>query len=184
MFKITEKNDLIEVIDLNNKVIKLNKELPLYFTENNKNYSIRIDFKETFKNSLEYYLLTGYDPVNISEFDSEILKKDNFTGKFINKVVLKNGSVLNSIYSFIGFENKDILKLVPVKIQKLNKFTVNPLEVQSINWYYLESSNKDSEFITLQNIINDIESENKKTESENKETGSENKKSKKTKKNR
>ena len=177
---MTEKKDLIEVIDLNDKKIKLNSLLPLYYTEGNKNYSIRVDFKETFNNSLEYYLLTGFEPVNINEFDLKELKNDNYEGKFINKVVLKDGSILNSIYSFIGFENKELLKLVPVKIPKKNKYTVDPLSIQSINWYYLTSNNKDDDFITLKKVLDDIEIKETKENKENKET----KKEKKTKKNK
>lgn len=144
----------VDVIDLDNKKIKLLKDSFLYYTdENDINYSIRVDFKEIF-GSLENYMRIGYEPILLEEFNEKQLKEDDYEGTFVLKVILDDHSILNHYYTFIGFEDEDTIKVAPVKIPKLNRYTVDPTRVISINWYYLESKDN-SEY-----VINDFENIN------------------------
>ena len=143
--------EFVEVIDLDNRIIKLPKNSPLYYTEDGKNYSRRIDFKESF-GSFEKYFLEGYEPIDIEEFNREELEDDNFEGQIIAKMVLDDSRILNHYYSFIGLDSENYLKLVPVKIPKDNMYTVDPTKIISINWYYLKSKGDKSEYMTLKDV--------------------------------
>jgi hypothetical protein len=148
----TEKindTEFIEVIDIDDRIIKLEKNHPLYYTEDNKNYSCRYSFKEIF-GTLDNYLRTGYEALDIVEFDMNVLKKDQYEGKFILKIVTTDEEVIKSYYTFIGFESEDTIKVIPYKIPLLNMYTIDPLKVLSFNWYYIESDrNDDVEYMTV-----------------------------------
>jgi len=145
-----ENNEVkyIDVIDLNNKTIKLPENSNFYVTdENDVNYSTRVCFKEDF-GTIENYMKTAYEPVLLEEFNENQLKKDNYNGKFILKIVLDDNTILTHYFTFIGFEDEKTIKVIPVKIPKINIYTVDPTKVLSFNWYYLES-NDITEYITL-----------------------------------
>lgn len=154
---IAEKNEekFVEVIDLNDEVIELPKDSCLYYTEDDVNYSIRVDFQEIF-GTLENYMKIGYEPVLLEEFDEDQLVDDDFDGQFILKVILDDHTIIKHYYSFIGFEDEKTIKLAPVKIPELNKYTVDPRKIISYNFYYLESK-EDYEYI---NNSEEISTEN------------------------
>lgn len=135
----------VECIDLNDEIIKLPENSSYYYTEDDKNYTIRYDFKKVF-GTIENYMRTGYEALNLDEFDIQQLKNDEFNGTFIHKIVLNDSTVLKHYYTFIGYENENVIKVAPVKIPKKNFFVVNTTEIVSNNWYYLES-NDDMEYI-------------------------------------
>ncbi|WP_292473541.1 hypothetical protein [Methanosphaera sp.] len=137
---IAEKNEekFVEVIDLNDEVIELPKDSCLYYTEDDVNYSIRVEFQEIF-GTIDNYMKIGYEPVLLEEFDEDQLIDDDFDGQFILKVILDDHTILKHYYSFIGYEDEKTIKLAPVKIPKVNQYTVDPRKIISYNFYYLES---------------------------------------------
>ena len=58
---------------------------------------------------------------------------------FVLKLVLDDATVITNFYTFIGFEDEESIKLIPVKITKENMYTIDPTRIVSFNWYYLES---------------------------------------------
>lgn len=148
---MSENLEYVEVIDLDDKVVKVLEQTGLYYTEGDKNYSVRVDFLEVFGN-IKNYLHTGYETADINDFNIDELEKDNYEGQFIYKLVLDDSTVINHYYSFIGMESEELIKLVPVKIPKDNMFTVDPSKIISTNWYYIKSARDNGEYLTINNI--------------------------------
>lgn len=148
----------IDLVDDEPVEIELRKDIGLYYTENNKNYSLRYDFKQSYDNDINNYMLFAYDIVPLDEFsqsDINLMNDTDYEGKFVYKIVTDDGSVFTHYYSFIGMENEKELKLIPIKIPKENKYTIDPRSVLSTSWYYLEIEEKD--FIELKDIQNEVE---------------------------
>ncbi len=130
---------MVKVIDIDDKIIELPEDSNFYYTdEDGKNYSSRVEFNEIF-GSVENYVATGYESVTVSNFDMEALRKDEYLGDFVLKLVLDDATVITNFYTFIGFEDEESIKLIPVKITKENMYTIDPTRIVSFNWYYLES---------------------------------------------
>lgn len=149
---MVQELEYVDVIDVDDKVVKVIKDSGLYYNDGEKNYSARMDFKEIFGN-MKNYFHTGYEPVNIIDFNMDELEKDNYEGQFIFKLVLDDSTIIKHYYTFIGFESEEIIKVVPVKIPKDNFYTVDPSKVLSTNWYYVKSTSDDTEYMTLNDII-------------------------------
>lgn len=146
----------IDIIDDKEVEIDLREDIGLYYTENDKNYSLRYEFKNSLDNDIEKYMLYRYDLIALDEFSKEeinLMKENEFEGKYVYKMITESGDIINHIFTFIGMENND-LKLVPIKITCENKFTVDPRTVISTSWYYIES--KEPEFIELSQILNEL----------------------------
>ena len=149
---MAEQLEYVDVIDLDDKVVKVLKDNGLYYSDGDKNYSARVEFKEIFGN-IEKYFRTGYEPVNILDFNIDELENDNYEGQFIYKIVLDDSTIIKHYYTFIGFVSEEIMKVVPVKIPKNNLYSVDPSKVLSTNWYYIKSNQDNTEYITLNDII-------------------------------
>ncbi len=148
----TQNNrEYVDVIDLDGKIVQLNDEGLYYTDDDGKNYSIRIDFIDTF-GDIETYLLTGCEPTSIDNYDIEQIKQDKYEGTFILKIVLADGTILNHYYTYIGMEDEENFKVVPTKIPKLNIYTVDPTRIISRNWYYVESMPDDTQYYTCDDI--------------------------------
>lgn len=145
---MAEKLEYVDVIDLDDNVVKVLKDSGLYYTEGDKNYSARVEFKEIFGN-IKNYFHTGYEPVNIIEFNIDELENDNYEGQFIFKLVLDDSTVIYHYYTFIGYESEEIIKVIPVKIPKDNFYTIDPSKILSTNWYYIKSTPDDIEYLTI-----------------------------------
>ena len=149
---MAEQLEYVDVIDLDDKVVKVLRDNGLYYSDGDKNYSARVEFKEIFGN-IENYFRTGYEPVNILDFNIDELENDNYEGQFVYKIVLDDSTIIKHYYTFIGFESEEIMKVVPVKIPKNNLYSVDPSKVLSTNWYYIKSNPDNMEYITLNDII-------------------------------
>ena len=145
---MAEKLEYVDVIDLDDNVVKVLKDSGLYYTEGDKNYSARVEFKEIF-GKIKNYFHTGYEPVNIIEFNIDELENDNYEGQFIFKLVLDDSTVIYHYYTFIGYESEEIIKVIPVKIPKDNFYTIDPSKILSTNWYYIKSTPDDIEYLTI-----------------------------------
>lgn len=148
---MSEDVEFVDVIDLDNKIVKVLADSGLYYSDGEKNYSARIDFKEIFGN-MKNYFHTGYEEVNINDLNKDELIKDNYEGQFIFKIVLNDSTVIKHYYTFIGFDSEEIIKVVPVKIPKDNLYTVDPSKIISTNWYYIKSAPDNTEYFTINNI--------------------------------
>ena len=146
----------IDIIDDEEVEIDLRKDIDLYYTENDKNYSLRYDFKNSLDNDIENYMLYRYDTVEFDEFTKEeinLMKKTEFEGKFVYKIVTQSGDIFKHYYTFIGVENENEFRLIPVKISVENKYTIDPRTVISTSWHYIET--EEPEFIELSQFINE-----------------------------
>lgn len=153
-----ETINCIDIIDDKQVEIELRKDIGLYYTEDDKNYTFRYDFKEIYDNDIKNYMLFTYDLVNLDQFDEndiKLMKNNEYEGKYVYKIVLDDGSVFNHYYSYIGMEEDNDLKLIPIKISKKNKFNIDPRRAISTSWYYLET--EDQDFIELTEIIKEVE---------------------------
>jgi len=158
---MAEKLEYVDVIDLDDNVVKVLKDSGLYYTEGDKNYSARVEFKEIFGN-IKNYFHTGYEPVNIIEFNIDELENDNYEGQFIFKLVLDDSTVIYHYYTFIGYESEEIIKVIPVKIPKDNFYTIDPSKILSTNWYYIKSTPDDIEYLTINDFTEGNENWTKK----------------------
>lgn len=148
MKNMAEKLEYVDVIDLDDKIVKVIKDSGLYYTDGDKNYSQRLEFKEIFGN-MNNYFHTGYEPVSIIDFNIDELENDNYEGQFIFKLVLDDSTIIKQYYTFIGYESDEILKVVPVKIPKDNYYTIDPSKIISTNWYYLKSTPDNTDYLTI-----------------------------------
>lgn len=148
----TQNNkEYVDVIDLDGRIIQLKDEGLYYTDDDGKNYSTRVDFKETF-GDMETYLKIGYDLTAIENYDINQIKQDNYEGTFVYKIILDDGTILKHYYTYIGKEDDENLKVVPIKIPKENINTIDPTRVVSRNWYYVESVPDDTQYYTYDDI--------------------------------
>lgn len=146
----------IDIIDGKEVEIELRNDIGLFYTEDGKNYSLRYDFKYNLNNDIENYMLYRYDIIRLDEFTKEeldLMRKNDFEGKYVYQLITETGDVFNNYYTFMGMENQNEIKVVPVKITLENKFNIDPRTVRSTSWYYLES--KEPEFIEISQILNE-----------------------------
>ena len=145
--------EYITATDIDRK-IQLRKDIELYYEEDGEYKTIRTDFIESF-GTLERYMMIAFDTIYLDYFSietQEIMKENDYEGKYVFKIVLEDGKVISHYYTFMGFENKDEIRVMPTKIPLENKYTVDPRKVISTAWYYLES-NDDTEYIQTKDIV-------------------------------
>lgn len=134
----------IIVADLNKRIL-LRKDIGLIYEEDKEYKTYRTYFFENF-GTLEKYMNTAVEKIKLNKFPiktRELMRKDDYNGKYVNKITLVNGKVISHFYTFIGInENKEI-NIIPYKIPIENKFTIDPRKIISSIWYYLESYEKD-----------------------------------------
>lgn len=134
--------EYVDVIDIDGTK-RLREDIGLYYEENGINYTIRVDFKENFK-TLDQYMKTAYEIISFDQFSEEeirLMKESYYEGFFVYKLVLDDNTVVSHYYTFIGMEEKDEVRVVPVRIPKENKHTIDPTRVQSTSWYYIKDNN-------------------------------------------
>ncbi len=145
--------EYVTATDIDRK-IEVRKDIGLLYEEDGEYKTLRTDFMQSF-GTVENYMMTACESINLEQFSQEsqdLMKNDEYNGKYVYKIVLEDGKVIPHYYTFIGFDSDTDITVVPVKIPLENKYTVDPRKVISTSWYYLES-NEDIEYIQTKDIV-------------------------------
>lgn len=135
-----QETEYVTVRDID-RMIRLRKDTDLICEEDGEYKTYRVYFIERF-GTLKNFMKEGFETIDLNYFSieiREIMRKDNYEGKYVYRLVLEKGKVIPHYYTFMGIDEKKQMKVIPTKIPLENKFTVDPRKVINSTWYYLKS---------------------------------------------
>ena len=109
--------EYVTATDIDRK-IEVRKDIGLLYEEDGEYKTLRTDFMQSF-GTVENYMMTACESINLEQFSQEsqdLMKNDEYNGKYVYKIVLEDGKVIPHYYTFIGFDSDTDITVVPVKI--------------------------------------------------------------------